>query len=259
MPVKRYSSGMFARLGFSVASHVDSDILLVDEVLSVGDYMFQRKCLERMRSVISSGTTVIFVSHNLREVANLCERSLLLEKGSIQMIGPTEDVIQTYFSRGQQQRTVEPDKEIFITKVTTQNGDRPCSEFASGSKMRITVQASACARHDDISVVIQLVDNHQYPFFDTCTQRLGAAPITIEAGQTLECTFELDLDLAQGTFHVNAYLHRYVTDQPCDRWISAATFFVNGAPDVRGIVTLHPKLLPMDSELIQCSHHVQSL
>jgi len=76
-PVKRYSSGMFARLGFSVAAHVDPDVLLVDEVLSVGDYLFQRRCLERMHSIIRSGATVVFVSHNLREVAQLCQRSLL--------------------------------------------------------------------------------------------------------------------------------------------------------------------------------------
>src|SRR3954467_5331388 len=77
-PVKRYSSGMFARLGFSVAAHLDPDILLVDEVLSVGDYSFQRKCVERMTQVIENGTTVVFISHNLRAIGNLCARSLLL-------------------------------------------------------------------------------------------------------------------------------------------------------------------------------------
>src|SRR6266545_2343792 len=89
-PVKRYSSGMYARLGFSVAAHVDPDVLLVDEVLSVGDYLFQRKCIERMNMVIAGGATVIFVSHNLREVAALCQRSLLLEHGTVQTIGPTD-------------------------------------------------------------------------------------------------------------------------------------------------------------------------
>src|SRR5713226_1598391 len=114
-PVKRYSSGMFARLGFSAAAHVDPDVLLVDEVLSVGDYLFQRKCVERMHSVIASGATVVFVSHNLREVANLCKRSLLLERGAVHMIGPTAEVIRTYFSRGQQQRAVDGDSGIVIT------------------------------------------------------------------------------------------------------------------------------------------------
>jgi ABC-type polysaccharide/polyol phosphate transport system ATPase subunit len=245
-PVKRYSSGMFARLGFSVAAHVDSDVLLVDEVLSVGDYLFQRKCVERMHSVIASGATVVFVSHNLREVANLCKRSLLLERGAVQMIGPTDEVIRTYFSRGQQQRVVDVDRSIVITEVTTHDSSGSCSEFESDRKLRITVEARARTRHDDMSVVIQIVDEHQYPVFDTCTQRLEVGPITLDHDQTLTCTFELDLSLAQGTFHVNAFLHRYVTDQPYDRWLSAATFFVTGAPEVRGIITLHPRLIACD-------------
>ena len=123
-PVKRYSSGMYARLGFSVAAHVDPDILLVDEVLSVGDYLFQRKCVERMNAVISSGATVIFVSHNLRAVANLCQRSLLLEQGEVQMIGPTEEVIKTYYKSRAGTAHVGTDRDISITSVSIHDGKR---------------------------------------------------------------------------------------------------------------------------------------
>ena len=242
-PVKRYSSGMFARLGFSVAAHVDPTVLLVDEVLSVGDYVFQRKCVERMNSVLASGVTIVFVSHNLRELANLCPNSLLLDKGKVQMIGPTDDVIRTYFGRGQAPRHEEEGKGILITEVSVRDEHGPAVEFTSGGKLFVTVEARAQVRHEEISVVIQIVDDHQYPVFDTCTERLaGGRELTVDRDETLRCTFELDCSLAQGTFHVNAYLHRYLTNKPYDRWMSAATFFVAGAPEARGVVTLHPQL-----------------
>src|SRR5690348_615419 len=99
-PVKRYSSGMFARLGFSVAAHVDPDVLIVDEVLSVGDYLFQRKCMERMSAVLQGGATVIFVSHNLRAVTDLCSRALLLSHGRVLADGPAPEVLQRYLEAG---------------------------------------------------------------------------------------------------------------------------------------------------------------
>lgn len=95
-PVKRYSSGMYLRLAFAVAAHLEPEILIVDEVLSVGDLAFQEKCLTRMESVAGEGRTVLFVSHNLGAVQHLCARSVLLERGEIVKVGPTAEVIDTY-------------------------------------------------------------------------------------------------------------------------------------------------------------------
>lgn len=96
VPLKNYSSGMKARLGFSIATCVDPDVLIVDEVLSVGDYKFQQKCQQRMQQLIVGGTTVLFVSHSLKEVENLCTRTIWLEKGQLKMIGKTLDVIKEF-------------------------------------------------------------------------------------------------------------------------------------------------------------------
>jgi len=97
-PVKRYSSGMYVRLAFGVAAHLESEILIVDEVLAVGDAEFQKKCLGKMKDVSTKeGRTVLFVSHNLGAIKGLCDRSLLLEKGNTQIIGQTNDVINYYF------------------------------------------------------------------------------------------------------------------------------------------------------------------
>lgn len=96
-PVKRYSSGMFARLGFSVASHIDPEVLLVDEVLSVGDAGFQAKCLAKMREVMTKHTTLVFVSHNVRQVGKLCKNIIVLSNGGVKYVGGPNGAIKTYY------------------------------------------------------------------------------------------------------------------------------------------------------------------
>ncbi len=95
-PVKRYSSGMYVRLAFAVAAHLEPEILIVDEVLAVGDAEFQKKCLGKMRDVSGQGRTVIFVSHNMAAIQNLCDKAIYLKKGEVQMIGDSDKVISTY-------------------------------------------------------------------------------------------------------------------------------------------------------------------
>jgi len=95
-PVKRYSSGMYVRLAFAVAAHLEPEILIVDEVLAVGDAQFQKKCLEKMQGISSSGKTVIFVSHNMTAIMSLCNRSILLNQGENVFYGDTKEVVDYY-------------------------------------------------------------------------------------------------------------------------------------------------------------------
>jgi len=120
-PVKRYSSGMYVRLAFAVAAHLEPDILIVDEVLAVGDAEFQAKCLGKMKDVSqNSGRTVLFVSHNMGSIRRLCPNSLLLDRGVVKAIGHTEDVIATYLSSGLQVQR----------KLEWENGENPrCDEI----------------------------------------------------------------------------------------------------------------------------------
>lgn len=99
-PVKRYSSGMNARLGFSIAAHLDPEILIVDEVLSVGDYTFQGKCVQWMQDTLKNGTTVIFVSHTMESVLSLCDTAVLMNHGSVQAYGNTVEVVNQYYRSG---------------------------------------------------------------------------------------------------------------------------------------------------------------
>lgn len=99
-PVKRYSSGMYVRLAFSVAAHLEPEVLLVDEVLAVGDAEFQRRCLGRMESLGEAGRTVIFVSHNMQTVSQLCDRAILLDQGRVVLDGDSADVVSRYLQSG---------------------------------------------------------------------------------------------------------------------------------------------------------------
>ncbi len=98
-PVKKYSSGMFARLGFSIAAHLDPDIFIVDEVLSVGDIQFQEKCLKKLDKLSAEGRTILFVSHNIGAVLSLCNKGLYLKEGRIAAQGPIDECVNTYMQQ----------------------------------------------------------------------------------------------------------------------------------------------------------------
>ncbi|MGE3271791.1 MAG: ABC transporter ATP-binding protein [Chloroflexota bacterium] len=104
-PVKHYSSGMYVRLAFAVAAHLEPEVLFVDEVLAVGDARFQMKCLGRMGDAAREGRTIIFVSHNLAAIAQLCQRAIWLDQGSIRTQGPPQQVLQEYLSEGSNQQS----------------------------------------------------------------------------------------------------------------------------------------------------------
>lgn len=96
MPIKNFSSGMLARLGFSIATIVDADILIVDEILAVGDYQFQNKCKKRIREMMERNTTVLFVSHSIEQVKEICNKAIWIDHGHIRMMGEAEEVCDAY-------------------------------------------------------------------------------------------------------------------------------------------------------------------
>lgn len=137
-PVKRYSSGMYVRLAFAVAAHLEPEILIVDEVLAVGDMEFQRKCLGRMNEVAYEGRTVLFVSHNLPMVASLCNKCILLDQGHLMEYGNTARVLAAYHganlqnidhSNGESANTTGKDVQLVKAWVSN-NLDQDCSEFS---------------------------------------------------------------------------------------------------------------------------------
>lgn len=241
-PVKRYSSGMYARLGFSVAAHVDPEVLVVDEVLSVGDFVFQQRCIERIRSVIKSGTTVLFVSHNLKSVTEICPTSLWLEHGKIVTIDETDVVIRKYLGSEAAEAIPDENKPVYISSLTFRDRDGEQSTFESGQTAWVDVEITARECVEKVAVVIWLMDENKYEIFNTSTERLGCAPITLQPGQSYRCTFELTLNLAHGTFDLCAAVHRYDIGKSYDRRVPAATVFIGSSMGVRGAVNCFPRI-----------------
>jgi len=235
-PVKRYSSGMYARLGFSVAAHVEPDVLIVDEVLSVGDYAFQNRCMERMKEVTRAGVAVLFVSHNLRSVSEFCDRCLLLERGQMAMIGPSEEVIAHYTGEWQTCRSQDDSLDVRIARVTVRDREgKERGSFDAGETARIDVDIFARCTRERLSVSLYVINSDGLMVMDTSTERLGHEAFRLGAGETYRCTFEVDLNLVPGTFYVSTLIYRYDVSKEYDRWARAATLFVSGNPAVRGI------------------------
>jgi lipopolysaccharide transport system ATP-binding protein len=250
-PVKRYSSGMYARLGFAVAAHVEPDVLVVDEVLSVGDFVFQRKSVEKMRQVMKGGTTVVFVSHNLRAVADLCKRGMLLDHGTVTAIGPATEVIKTYMERGTQGADADVAKDVYVSRVAlldeagAERGTEAV-QFDAGQRMVAEVEVTARRATERLAVVIECRDEEMYEVFNTSTQRLGAETVSLAAGEKFTARFALRLHLAPGTYHFGVYVYRYDIQKNYDTLTPAKTFYVRSLIDVRGVAHLEPEVLGQD-------------
>lgn len=144
-PVKYYSDGMYLRLAFSLITHLKADILLFDEVLSVGDLTFQHKCLEKIRAIAQSGRTIIMVSHNVREVLDMCNRFLLLEKGRIKAMDSNPDLVMEYIDDSYKAFKKESETPEDVRQQSWQTGEK-----APGNEQITLRTASVCASGEEI-------------------------------------------------------------------------------------------------------------
>lgn len=170
-PVKRYSSGMFVRLAFSVAAHLDTEILLVDEVLAVGDAEFQRKCLGKMDDVARSGRTIVFVSHNLASIRALCSRGIVLRKGRVVFDGPADGAVAAYIesyaqevSLGRYRPPAEAigQRDAWLEEIWLERGTRPVTSCTSGEDVDVVFRYGARVDGLPIHVAFWICDElHQ--------------------------------------------------------------------------------------------------
>jgi len=201
-PVKRYSSGMNVRLGFAVAAYLEPEVLLVDEVLAVGDIAFQRKCLGKMNNVVDAGRTVVFVSHNMPAVRNLCRKSLLLIDGTVHTNSDTEIAINNYldlFGETQTTRLVlpngNPDAPGFATSLQfIDKADRPAQQFKIGEIWHVILNFTITKITPHVIGAIGLLTQDGFPIIT-----YWSYPSDLSPGN-YQIKFTIDLPLASGVF-----------------------------------------------------------
>lgn len=215
-PVKHYSSGMYLRLGFSIAAHLDPEILLLDEVLAVGDAAFQAKCLDRVTELRRAGTTIVFISHNLHAVSRLCERTLLLSKGEVLMDGPTNDVIAEYErilfnltpSTPHGDPVIERPQAAEVVSLTfCDSSNHPTNTFRTGDRLRAVVQYEVTKPIEDavIEVYFYSIFGNLHSHFSTGTE---GPPLTLSQGTGVVEFFCPEVALEAATFNVDVGIKR---------------------------------------------------
>jgi ABC-type polysaccharide/polyol phosphate transport system ATPase subunit len=194
IPVKTYSSGMFVRLGFSIAAHLDADVLLIDEVLAVGDEAFQRKCLRRISEQIAAGTTVVLVSHDASSIERVCERVVVLESGRVMFDGPTADGLLFYHrlmgdehGGGESVRRAGPHpRDVEVHDVQLRDGaGRSATVFHAGDPMRIVANLRARTGVSGSRLELELRADDGTRLFRTTTE------LTLAAGATTTLAFDV--------------------------------------------------------------------
>jgi lipopolysaccharide transport system ATP-binding protein len=214
-PVKRYSSGMYVRLAFAVAAHLEPEILLVDEVLAVGDAAFQRKCLGKMGQVARQGRTVVVVSHNMAMVQNLCGRTVLIDQGTVKAVGPTRQVVEIYLREvGALAQTRLNDRtdrtgaaEVICTAIEILDGNgQPAPSSMSGSPLiaRIHYESKLprVFRNSRISLSVHKYDQ---VYFLMSTELVDSTELTLRRRGYMDFIVP-ELPLSVGEYSLHSFI-----------------------------------------------------
>jgi lipopolysaccharide transport system ATP-binding protein len=192
-PVKRYSTGMFVRLAFAVAAHLDPEILIVDEVLAVGDAAFQKKCLGKMGSFAQTGRTVLFVSHNLDAVRNLCRRAVWLKRGRLHQDGEVAEIVEAYVENISSERAfsyTNADYGLVIQSVVLKNGrGEQTSQFFPGDNLVVEISYHAEKRIEKPILALGVLGVNG-PCFTSNMLLDGHRPNRLEGSGQITCTFK---------------------------------------------------------------------
>lgn len=255
-PVKRYSSGMYARLGFAIAAHVDPQILLVDEVLAVGDYAFQQRCYARMDELRAQGTSLILVSHNMEAIRRVCEKGLVMYRGEDIFCGTAAEAVVAYSDalreaarkaqmevpteEGISQRVMTFDAEIENVSLLNEKGD-PITVVRSGEcvSVAIAVHFKDAVYNPVFSLVIRTPDGHTV--YDTTTRWMNIQTPDFLPGTSSVIKFALNMCLLDGEYELGVDIASTNFSHFYDSMERALGFSVVGSNTAKGLANLEAK------------------
>jgi ABC-type polysaccharide/polyol phosphate transport system ATPase subunit len=258
-PVKRYSSGMYARLGFAIAAHIDPDVLIIDEVLAVGDYAFQQKCYARMEALRRErGTSLIFVSHNMEAVRRVCDRGLVMYRGNNIFQGSAAEAVIAYSDAvrqaarqaqvkvipsdgGLSERVMTFDAEVL--KVTLFDAAKqPTTVLNSGQRASVQIEAlfHKAVSRPIFSFTIRTVDGRMV--YDTTTRWRGTDTPDFAAGERACIEYELDMPLLDGEYDLGVDIAAADFSHYYDRLERALGFWVRSGEGAQGLVDLNAQM-----------------
>ena len=250
-PVRNYSSGMYVRLGFSVAIHVEPEILLVDEVLAVGDHTFQKRCLDRFAQLKAEGRTIILVSHDLDMVGWLCEQTAWIQQGTLRAVGPSPNVIERFLDGADDSPTpvapspsaprrfggLGPDDLVRAVDLVDANG-HPMDRVGSGRPVRFRVRINADQVGEPVTVALGL---YRADGTHVASINSGAAARAADEAGTVEVDYAVDsLAVQPGIYELSVALHDATMRRVFERHTHLVRFEVEptGVDQQNGLVAL---------------------
>ncbi len=242
--VKFYSSGMYVRLAFAVAIHVDPEILLVDEVLAVGDEPFQRKCLDRIKQFQGDGRTIILVTHSLEQVRQMCDRVVLLESGSLIVDGSPGEAVRHFREANAEEDHVEQESHdhlITISKVrTVDSSGKSANHYDVGDTLGVEFELTAETLVDDWAFGIALTDASGLLIYGTNTVLQNLEVGTLRGTRTVRFRFD-QLPVSEGQYFVTVAVHPKM-GRDYHRIDRATSFQVANTSTDPGVLALSPKI-----------------
>ena len=254
-PVKNYSSGMTVRLGFAIAINVDPEILIIDEVLAVGDVAFQQKCLEKIEDFRKDGRTIILVSHGLSVVAQICDTAIWIDRGELQEVGPAQEVVGNYYATSHDAMPVEENEigqrwgsgEVSISKIQLLNNDKIAQRiFHTGDSLNIAIDYTSQIDIPNASISVGISHLHGTDIWGTSSEKsLVKLPITVGPGSL---NLELKtLPLLNGTYDLTVAITDQAGVHEFDHWEKRVRFDVHqgdvydsGLVDISSSWTIKP-------------------